>query len=152
MNAYTSNYQHTQILTASSEQILIMLYNGAVNFVRQAAQAIEQNDMHMKAEKISKAMAIVSELSATLDFEKGGEIADNLDALYNFMMRELTTANLRNDGRKLKVVETLLVSLRETWVEAIEKQSRQAAWESAEKTKESSPSSAEYKGLKFAAI
>lgn len=152
MNAYMSQYQNTQILTASSEQILIMLYAGAINFVRQAAQAIEQNDRHMKAEKISKTLAIISELSGTLDFETGGEIADNLDALYSFMIRELTTANLRNDAKRLHVVETLLVSLRETWVEAIEKNCTQEQQENPAQTENSSNSTAEYRGLNSATI
>lgn len=120
MNAYTQQYQQNQILSASPEQILVMLYDGAIRFVRQAVAGIENGDLTAKLEGISRCMAIVTEFANTLDHEIGGEIAENLDALYSFMIRELTQANLKNDIDKLKVVEGLLLDLRETWVSAIE--------------------------------
>ena len=120
MNAYMNQYQQNQIDTASREQILIMLYDGAIRFTRQARQAMDSGDNKLKMEKISRAMAIVTEFSNTLDREVGGEMADNLDALYHFMIRELTSANLQNDPEKLEVVIGLLTDLRETWMQAIE--------------------------------
>ena len=120
MNAYMNQYQQNQIDTASREQILIMLYDGAIRFTRQALEAMESGDQKIKMEKISRAMAIITEFSNTLDREVGGEIADNLDALYHFMIRELTSANLQNDPQKLEVVIGLLSDLRETWMQAIE--------------------------------
>ncbi len=120
MNAYMNQYQQNQIDTASREQILIMLYDGAIRFTRQALVAMEAGDHKTKREKISRAMAIVAEFSNTLDRELGGEMADNLDALYHFMIRELTAANLQNDAAKLTVVDGLLSDLRETWMQAIE--------------------------------
>ncbi|MCD4688694.1 MAG: flagellar export chaperone FliS [Desulfuromonadaceae bacterium] len=120
MNAYMNQYQQNQIDTASREQILIMLYDGAIRFTRQALAAMESGDQKTKREKISRAMAIITEFSNTLDREVGGEIADNLDALYHYMIRELTAANLQNDAAKLTVVDGLLSDLRETWMEAIE--------------------------------
>ena len=119
MNAYTQHYQQNQILTASPEQILIMLYDGAIRFTRQAMQGIESSRPSLKLEGISRAMAIIAELANTLDHEVGGEIAANLDGLYHFMMRELTTARRDNDLDRLKTVEHLLLDLRSTWVEAI---------------------------------
>lgn len=120
MNAYMNQYQQNQIDTASREQILIMLYDGAIRFCRQALDAMESGDNKLKREKISRALAIVTEFSNTLDREIGGEIADNLDALYHFMIRELTSANLQNDSEKITVVIGLLCELRETWMQAIE--------------------------------
>lgn len=120
MNAYLNQYQQNQIDTASPEQILIMLYDGAIRFTRQALEAMESGDHKTKMEKISRALAIVAEFSNTLDRELGGEMADNLDALYQFMIRELTSANLQNDAEKLRVVTGLLSDLRETWMQAIE--------------------------------
>ncbi|MGE4580266.1 MAG: flagellar export chaperone FliS [Desulfuromonadales bacterium] len=120
MNAYMNQYQSTQVQTASPEQILIMLYDGAIRFSRQATEFMQAGQMTAKAEKISRVIAIVSELANTLDHEIGGEIAEELDALYNFMIRELTQANLHNDAAKLTVVENLLSDLRETWMQAIE--------------------------------
>lgn len=120
MNAYTQQYQQNQILSASPEQILVMLYDGAIRFTRQAKMGIESGNVAQSAEGISRAMAIITEFANTLDHEIGGEIATELDALYSFMIRELTQANLKNDISKLEVVEGLLIDLRGTWAEAIE--------------------------------
>lgn len=118
MNAYMNQYQNNQIQTASPEKILIMLYDGAIRFTRQAMLAMDAGDKAVQGEKISRVMAIVCEFSNTLDHEIGGEIATELDALYNFMTRELTRANLKGDRKALETVEDLLSGLRETWVEA----------------------------------
>lgn len=120
MNAYTQQYQQNQILSASPEQILIMLYDGAIRFTRQAISGLEEKDRLKKLEGTRRAMAIITEFANTLDHEVGGEIAENLDALYAFMTRELTQANLNSDIERYRVVEDLLVGLRSTWVEAIE--------------------------------
>ncbi|WP_321366946.1 flagellar export chaperone FliS [uncultured Desulfuromusa sp.] len=120
MNAYMNQYQNNQILNASPERILILLYDGSIRFCRQAIHAMDEGKRTVQAEKISRAMAIISEFSNTLNHDVGGEIATDLDALYSFMMRELTSANVKNDRKALETVEDLLIGLRETWVEAIE--------------------------------
>lgn len=113
-------YQQNQIKTASPEQILLMLYDGAIRFTRQAISGVENNDAKMRRYGISKAMAIITEFSNSLDREVGGKIAEDLDALYDYMIRELTSVNLNTDIEKLRVVENLLVDLRQTWGEAVE--------------------------------
>jgi len=120
MNAYVNQYQNNQILNASPEQILILLYDGSIRFCRQAIHAMDAGQRTVQGEKISRAMAIVCEFSNTLNHEIGGEIAADLDALYGFMTRELTRANVQNDRKALETVADLLTGLRETWVEAIE--------------------------------
>jgi len=120
MNAYWNQYQQNQVNTASPEQVLVMLYDGAIRFTVQALQGIAENDRVKKAEAISRAMGIITTLSDTLDHDIGGEIAENLDALYNFMVQELTKANLNSDPAHLKTVEGLLHDLRSAWVEAID--------------------------------
>ena len=114
MNSYMHQYRDNQIQTASPEQILIMLYDGAIHFCRQAMEAEEKV---VQAEKISRTMAIVCEFSNSLDHGIGGRIAAELDALYGFMIRELTRANLEGDARALETVENLLTGLRDTWIE-----------------------------------
>ena len=64
-------------------------------------------------------MAIICELANTLDHEVGGEIAENLDALYDFMVRELIKANLQDNRQSLEGVKVLLANLKEIWVQAI---------------------------------
>lgn len=121
MSAYKMNqYQQNQVSMASPEQILLMLYDGAIRFTRSAILGIEEEKPEQKRVGISKAMAIIAEFSNSLNHEIGGKIAEDLDALYYFMMRELTSANLTDDIDKLKVVEKLLVDLRLTWGEAVE--------------------------------
>lgn len=121
MNTYNMNqYQQNQISTASPEQILLMLYDGAVRFTRQAIAGISENNFEKKGHGVTKAMAIIAEFSNSLDHEVGGQIATDLDALYDFMMRELTSANIKNDVEKLNTVETLLMDLRQTWSEAVD--------------------------------
>jgi flagellar protein FliS len=120
MNAYLNRYQQNQVATASREQILIMLYDGAIRFTRQAVFAIGNGDTSGKVTGIQKAMAIVTEFRNTLDHQVGGDIAANLDALYDYMIRNLLQANMKNEVKPLEEVVGLLTDLRETWMEAIE--------------------------------
>ena len=119
MNAYAQQYNQNAIATASQEQILIMLYDGAIRFIRQAISASEQNDNPEKLGRISKVFAIIVEFSNTLNHDIGGEIAADLDGLYQFMLRELSKARAEKGEKSLRVVEGLLVELRLTWGEAI---------------------------------
>ncbi|MCF8038384.1 MAG: flagellar export chaperone FliS [Desulfohalobiaceae bacterium] len=120
MNPYINHYQQNQVQTASREQILLMLYEGAIRFTKQARMAMEEGDRIRKLEKVSRTVAILTELSNTLDFETGGEIAENLDGLYAFMTRELTRSNIENDPEPLQTVIDLLSDLHEGWVQAVD--------------------------------
>lgn len=127
MNAIWNQYQQNQVVQSKPEQILIMLYDGAIRNTVQAIQALANANRVGKAESISKAIHIITTLSDTLDHEIGGEIAVDLDALYNFIIRQLTTGNLNNDPAPLQVAENLLRDLRQTWSEAIEIHNRELA-------------------------
>lgn len=126
--AYMNQYFENQVNTASPEQLLIMLYNGAIRFVGEAEEAMASKKIAYRGERISKVIAILSELSATLDHEIGGEIAANLEALYGYMIRTLLAANIHDDASKLAEVRELLTGLRDTWLDAIDQvRSEQAA-------------------------
>ena len=127
MNPYAAQqqYNNNHIATASPEQILLMLYDGAIRFTRQAIIASEQNNHAEKIGRISKVFAIIVEFSNTLNHEIGGEIAADLDGLYQFMLRELGNARNETDEKKLHVVEGLLVDLRKTWGEAVLKNKKE---------------------------
>lgn len=120
MNMYANQYQSYQIQNAPPEQLLILLYDGAIRFVRKAQTAIDQDNIEERNRMVNKVSAIVSELASTLDHEIGGQLADDLERLYMFMLRELTQANINSSKKKLKVVEELLVYLRSTWTQAID--------------------------------
>lgn len=124
MNAYMNHYQNNAVLTASKEQILIMLYDGAIRYVRQAKQAIAEGRQADKVHAIGKAMAIVTEFSNTLDYEAGGEIALDLAQLYDFVIRELAAVNARDSIERLEPVEKILLDLREGFAGAIEANQR----------------------------
>lgn len=119
MNAYLNQYKNNQVNTASPEQIMLMLYDGAIRFVALAMQGIESGDIEKKNNGIQRATAIIMEFRNTLDHEIGGDIAANLDALYDYMIREMLQANIKKDRQKLQNVHTMLSDLRDTWKEAI---------------------------------
>ncbi len=120
MNAYAQQqYNQNSIAMASQEQILLMLYDGAIRFTRQAIAASEKGDTIEKLGRISKVFAIIVEFSNTLNHDIGGQIAGDLDGLYQFMLRELNKARKEDDGKSLGVVEELLIDLRKTWGEAV---------------------------------
>ena len=120
MNNPYSQYQKTQVTTASREKILLMLYEGAIRFTKQARAAMEKENVAEKGKYISKATAILSELMATLDFKAGGELAVDLENLYVFMIDKLIEANINNDIKALDNVEELLKTLYEAWKDVID--------------------------------
>jgi flagellar protein FliS len=118
--AYTKQYQNNQILTSSPEQILLLLYDGAIRFCRQAIAACEAGKGEEKQGRIGKTSAIIDTFSESLNHDIGGEIAIDLERLYDFMLRQLSEARREDSCDKLKVVENLLLDLRATWGEAVE--------------------------------
>lgn len=117
-------YKQTSVQSASKEKILLMLYEGAIRFTKQAILAIERKDIADRGINIGRAFDIVNELNNTLNHEAGGEIAKNLEQLYMFISEQLTKSNATGDKKPLedalKVMETLYAG----WVEAIEKLKR----------------------------
>ena len=120
-NAAYKKYKETSIQSASREKILLMLYEGAIKFVKLAIQAIEKNNVKDKCENIGRAYDIVLELNNTLDHKIGGDVALRLEQLYQFMIEQLIKANAENDIESLKTVQKLLETLYQGWVQAVQK-------------------------------
>ena len=120
MNSYTNNYLANQVNTASPEQLMLMLYDGAVRFASMAIKAIEENTPDKRSYYINKTYAILAEFAATLDRSQDAELAENLDALYHYMQQRLMDANLHNDPAPIAEVREMLTDLRQTWARAIE--------------------------------
>jgi flagellar secretion chaperone FliS len=97
----------------NKEEILLMLYEGALISVRMARRGIEEKNPKLRGEKISKVLAILTELDCALDMEKGGELAENLSVLYRYIMDLLTVANVKDDPEALVAVESILGELYE---------------------------------------
>ncbi len=108
-------YQENAVATQSRGRLIVMLYEGAVKFLRQAVAAIEREDWSAKGVYINKAAAIVDELDNCLDMGAGGEIAENLRRLYGFMRRHLSEANAQRDTQRINEVIQLLEELNEGW-------------------------------------
>jgi len=120
MSGYTNQYLATTVNSASPEQLMLMLYDGAIRFISLGVQAIENGAIDKRAYYINKASAIVTEFAATLDRSQNAQLAEDLDALYNYMLSRMLQANLRNDAAPLMEVKHLLTDLRATWAQAIE--------------------------------
>lgn len=113
------------VTDASSHQLVSMLISGAADRMAAARGAIERGETARKGELISKAISIIDGLRASLDRERGGEIAANLAALYDYIEQGLVEANLRSDVARLDEVAMLLGEVREAW-NSIPAQMRQA--------------------------
>lgn len=127
LSPYARHYQTQSILTASPGQLVLMLYDGALRFLAQAQAGFElpASDLS-RIEKINtnilRAEAILRELQSNLDMERGGELATNLNRLYDFHLEQLFRSNLRKDPAPLLETERLLRSLRDGWAEMLQKQ------------------------------
>jgi flagellar protein FliS len=112
-------YKKTSVETASKEQILLMLYQAAIKNCKKAMEAIEQNNISKKGEYIGKMQDIVVELSNSLDFEIGGEVAKELSSLYDYILYSSTQANIKIDKSHLEGCLRVLNTLYDGWTEAI---------------------------------
>lgn len=115
LNAYRS----TEVLTANKEAILLMLYEGAIRFLKQAIEAVNKNDIQEKSRLIGRTQDIINELRATLNHKQGGELAGSLDSLYGFITDRLIEASKDNRTEKLSEAVSVLMTLHEAWQQAI---------------------------------
>lgn len=113
---YANTAVETGVSGASPEQLILMLYSGAIESIVAARHQLIGGRVADKGRSIGRAVAIIGEgLEPALDVEVGGEIAANLQALYQYMTARLTIANLHNDLAALDEVATLLRELRGAW-------------------------------------
>jgi flagellar protein FliS len=136
--AYTnalSAYRETRIKTASQGQLIIMLYDEAVKHLDRGLELLEVNASGKKdpgkIEQINKAVLktqeIITELMVSLDFEQGGEIAQNLFSLYTWFNKELLDANIKQDMRRITIIRNMLDELRGAWSEIAVKNTSETA-------------------------
>lgn len=104
------------VMSASPHQLIVMLFDGAQGALVRARLFMEQGQLSLKGESLSKAINIIDNgLKAGLDMETGGELATNLAALYDYMVQRLLQANLRNDAAAISEVEMLLANIADAW-------------------------------------
>ncbi|MDR2442038.1 MAG: flagellar export chaperone FliS [Deltaproteobacteria bacterium] len=116
MNAYGSEiYRQTQVTTVDKGRLIIILYEGAIKFIREAIKAQEAGDIPLKASSINRALDIITELNQSLNMQEGGDIALNLRRIYKFWNDHLLKAKVNRDGQGLSDVEAMMVSLAQAW-------------------------------------
>lgn len=126
-SAYAKVGLETGVVASSPHKLIVMLFDGALMAIRNAGVHMKAREIEKKGNAISKAIMIVENgLRASLDKEAGGNIALQLDALYDYIGRRLLTANLTNDQAILDEVHALLADLKGAW-EAIGDQQSPAA-------------------------
>jgi len=108
---------YTAVGAADSHQLVLMLMDGALDKIAMAKGFMERRQIAPKGASIGQAISIINGLRASLDMDAGGEIAANLDALYEYMERRLTEGHARNDSTILDEVSRLLGEIRSAWVE-----------------------------------
>ena len=112
INPYQT-YQQNSVMTASPQELTLMLYNGCLKFIKLAKRAMAEKDFQGKNTNIIKAQNIIQELRITLN--RDIEISNNMAQLYEYMYTQLIAANTKNDLETLEEVEGYVLELRDTW-------------------------------------
>jgi flagellar protein FliS len=108
-------YRRVEFESRSPLELVVMLYDGALRFLGEASAAAARGDLRTRAQNISRALAIVAELQNTLDLEKGGDIASQLDDLYTYITSRLLDVALKNDATAIDEACKLLTPIRDAW-------------------------------------
>lgn len=117
-------YQQNSVSTASPGELTLMLYNGALKFMRLAKKGIEEKNLELKNTNLIKAQKIVQELMVTLNTDL--EVSKSMLSMYDYMNRRLIESNIKNDKSIIEEVEALMTEFRDTWKEVIQTNRQQA--------------------------
>jgi flagellar protein FliS len=115
------NYRKTSVLTADGKRLVLMCYEGALEHLRLGKQKYMDKDFEGKAKAFIKVQDIINELRCSLDFEKGGEIARNLDSLYRYILQRLTHGDVNKDMKAIDEIVWVLGELKSAWEQAFYK-------------------------------
>ena len=118
---FRKEYRYNEIATSSQGKLIVMMYEGALKFVNLAIEGVDNKDLSKKGIYINKAHDIINELSLALDMKKGGEIAQKLESLYQFILHQLTLANIKSDRKALESILNVLTPLLEAWTKLLTK-------------------------------
>lgn len=110
-----NTYQIQQVMTSSPMMLVALLYDRAIQSLREAMQAIEAGDVQARWKANHRAFEIIQHLQMTLDLTRGGQIAENLDRLYGFILRRLPQVDMKNDPTPAEEAIKLLEPLRDSW-------------------------------------
>ncbi|HEX4997698.1 MAG TPA: flagellar export chaperone FliS [Terriglobia bacterium] len=110
-------YRQVEVCGSNRVQLVVMLYDGAIRFLRDASIAAEKNDVRRRGFAVNRALAILGELQSTLNFEEGAEIAQSLDRLYTYLTGSILDANLKGESDGFAEAIRLLQVLNSAWTE-----------------------------------
>lgn len=117
LDSYAKVHYNANIGVASPHKLIQMLYDGAAQRIVQAKGAMEYGQIEAKGKKINEAISIINGLRENLNKEQGGDIAENMDALYIYIQSLLSRAHLKNDPKCLDEAGELLGTLSSAWRE-----------------------------------
>jgi flagellar secretion chaperone FliS len=112
---YLEAYRKAEVFTSDPRKLVIMCYEGAIGNLKLARESYEAGDFASKGKALQKTYDIINELMISLNFEKGGAVAANLDALYKFMLRQLMMGDLNRDLKAFDQVIGMLEELASAW-------------------------------------
>ena len=135
-DAATQHYKRQELMSASPARLVAMLYDRAITSLGHAIKAIEEDNIEQRWKSNKNAVEVITHLAMTLDFANGGQIAHNLNDLYNFMLRTLVNVDVRNDPQPARDVIKLLEPLRASWDQIARGADAPAATSAAIKTEE----------------
>jgi flagellar protein FliS len=115
VSQYNSVKSYTGVTDASPHQLVQMLIDGALGKLSAVKGLIERKEVKKKGEVIGQTISIINSLRSSLDMKKGGEVASNLDNIYEYMERQLVQANLKNDVTIIGEVSALLREIKSAW-------------------------------------
>jgi flagellar secretion chaperone FliS len=110
-------YRQTEAKSRSPLELVVMLYDGALRFVAEAAEAHAKRNIAARARAISKTIAILGELQSTLNVKEGGDVAKELDKLYTYIQGRLLDVSMKQDAAALAETQKLLTTLRDGWAQ-----------------------------------
>ena len=121
-NRGIQSYRKVNVTTSNAVQLIVMCYEGAIDSLKIAKQKYLANDFESKSAAITRFMDIIAELQCALDFDKGAEVAKNLDAVYNFMTQKILEADMNKDLAAIDSVINMLSELLPAWKAVLSKQ------------------------------
>ncbi len=115
LQAYKKVSVDSQLSAASPHKIVQMLMAGAIERLIQGKAAMEQGNIPVKGERLGKALDIIISLRSCLSMEDGGDIAQNLDQLYEFMITQISEANYQNNPQPIDDVVEIIREIKSAW-------------------------------------
>lgn len=122
----SNTYQEVAVQTSSPTRLVVMLYEGALRFLQQSISAIQSKDLDRKRQAVDRAVAVIQHLQGTLDMDRGGEIAAELDRLYTYIHSKILEGSTKLQIAAFEEAIKLLTVLLSSWEEAARKEEQHA--------------------------